>query len=378
MRNCLLILLIILAGCNIPKNHEIKIADGSKNEEAIRIKYSTWFSSSEVDGGIYLFVLNPWKRNDTLASYFLADSITQDQVSGADFVVKVPADNIISLSSTFLGMFSILKEQDRIIAASDAKLIYDSVLFSKYLNGDLADLGQSVHLNYESVIGLNPGLVMKYIYGTPDANDARLINSGITVAYNLEYMEPHPLGRAEWVKFVAAFLGREHEADSIFEYIEQQYHIWSAKAKSQAEKPSVLDGASYKGTWYAAGGKSYPAQLYRDAGAIYHWSNDSSVGSLALSLEVIIQHQSGADFWLNTSSGSREELLGIESRYTLLKAFRKGNVYHFNKRANRNGGFDYFEMGVVRPDLLLKDLISIFHPDLTGAGYETLYLQKIR
>jgi len=379
IRPCILMsFVIVLTGCRDSRKEAGRIpVQVNHSGGKVNIEYAQGFTIFRDVQGTFIYVMNPWKKTDTLATYFLSGKKGQ-AIPEIDFTVKVPVGKVVSLSNTYLGMFGLLGSQDKLTAATDANLIYDSVLYDRYLRGTLTDLGQYMHVSYEAIIGQNPDLVMKYIMGAPDEYDNQLIKSGIPVAYNLEFMEPHPLGRAEWLKFVAAFLGKEHEADSIFEDIEKKYLHLSAKAAEINDKPAVLDGACYKGTWHSAGGRSYPAQLYRDAGARYYWENDTSRGSLALSLEVIIQKQVESDFWMNTSSGSRSELLGIESRYALFKAFREGNVYHFGKRVNPNGGYDYYESGVVRPDLLLKDLISVFHPDITGQNYETVYLQKIR
>jgi len=272
----------------------------------------------------------------------------------------------------------LLGEEDRIRSATDARLIYDSILYRKYIDGKLKDLGEAIHLNVEAVIGQSPDLVMKYIFGTTDETDHKMIQAGIPIAYNLEYMESHPLGRAEWIKFVAAFTGKIYTADSIFRVIEREYLCLSELAKAKTDKPTVLDGSSYKGIWYAAGGKSYPARLYKDAGAEYFWERDTSSGSIPVSFEIIIENQSDADYWIGPSTGNRAELLQVESRYSLLKAFRNGNVYYFGKRVNPNGGYDYYESGVVRPDILLQDMVWVFHPDLLDETYEPVYLEKIK
>ncbi len=348
-------------------------------ENTIEVSYAKGFTMEESDKGIYIVVDNPWKPGDTLATYFLPDKNSgREARRTSDFTIPVPVENIAVLSSTFLGMFRLLGEESRIRSATDARLIYDSILYRKYLDGKLTDLGEAVHLNVEAVVGQSPDLVMKYIFGTIDETDHKIKEAGIPIAYNLEYMESHPLGRAEWIKFVAAFTGKIHMADSIFRIIENEYLHLSELAKAKTNKPTVLDGSSYKGIWYAAGGKSYPARLYEDAGAEYFWKTDTSSGSIPVSFEVIIEKQSDADYWIGPSTGNRDELLQVESRYALLKAFRNGNVYYFGKRVNPNGGYDYYESGVVRPDILLQDMVWVFHRDLLDETYEPVYLEKIK
>jgi iron complex transport system substrate-binding protein len=349
------------------------------NSNALCITYAKNFTIEELDEGTYITVKNPWIRNDTLATYFLiGENSNAGNTRISDFVIRVPVKQVVTLSSTYIGMFCLLKEENCIKASSNARLLYDSILYQRYCDGTLADLGETVNLNVEAVIDQAPDLVMKYIYMETEDADRKIIQAGIPVAYNLEFMETHPLGRAEWIKFVAAFVDKKNMADSIFHTIEKNYLYISELTRNEAVKPTVLDGSSYKGIWYAAGGKSYPAQLYRDAGADYFWKSDTSYGSIPVSFEVIMENLVDADYWIGPSTGSRMELLQIEPRYALLKSFRKGNVFFFGKRINANGGYDYYESGVLRPDILLKDLVWVFHPDLLDPAYETVYLEKMK
>jgi iron complex transport system substrate-binding protein len=341
-------------------------------------RYAIGFDIQYSAGYAYLTVFNPWKNNDTLATYVVADSGSGKNFPAADFTFLQPVNRTALLSSTFIGMFIQLNSGSMISAASDARLICDPVLYERYMSGELTDLGESVHLNAEAIVGHAPDFVMKYIFGNSDPIDRKIIEAGIPIVYNLEFMEPHPLGRSEWIKFVAAFIGKQTEADSIFERIETDYLHYSALAAKEPFQPTVMDGSSYKGVWYTAGGNSYPAKLYADAGADYYWKKDSSRGSLTLSIETMIDKQREADYWIGSSSGSIDGLLAEENRYTLFKSFTTNNVFHFGKRKNPNGGLDYFESGVTRPDVLLKDLISVFHPHLVENKYEPYYLERIK
>jgi iron complex transport system substrate-binding protein len=275
-------------------------------------------------------------------------------------------------------MINLIGEGNIISASSDAGLIYDSVLYNRFLNESIVDLGNTHMINAEMVINHSPDLVVKYIYGSKELVDVKIIEAGYPIAFNLEFMEDHPLGRAEWIKFITAFFDKEDFADSIFNSIEKEYLRLVKLCDGQEIKPTVLDGSGYKGVWYAAGGESYSARMYADAGASYYWQTDSSKGSIPISFEIIIDKQAESDYWIGPSTGNRDELLSIDSRYTQLKAFREGNVFFFGKRVNPNGGMDYFESGVVRPDIVLKDLIWVFHPELLDSNYDPVYLQKMK
>ncbi|MGD2033882.1 MAG: ABC transporter substrate-binding protein [Bacteroidales bacterium] len=368
--------LIILSGCfsrNSSEFFQSRADSLSFTEQDIR--YAEGFTIQTAENCKYITVFNPWSPPDTLATYVISsDTIVP---APCDFYVITPVERVACLSSTTIAMINLIGEGQKISACSDAGLIYDSVLYRRFLEGSLTDLGNTHLINAEVIVDHSPDLVMKYIYGSIEMVDEKLIDAGLQVAFNLELMEDHPLGRAEWIKFVAAFFNKSELADSIFEQLETEYLRLTELTSKQKLRPAVIDGSSYKGVWYAAGGSSYPAKMYADAGADYYWKTDTNRGSIPVSFETIIDKQAEADYWFGPSTGDRNELLKIDDRYTRLKAFREGNVYFFGRRVNPNGGLDYFESGVTRPDIILKDLISVFHPDLTDPDYEPVYLKKM-
>jgi iron complex transport system substrate-binding protein len=57
-------------------------------------------------------------------------------------------------------------------------------------------------------------------------------------------------------------------------------------------------------------------------------------------------------------------MLDDDSRYGSLKAWKTGQVWLYNRRANAIGANDYWSRGVTEPDRILADLIKIFYPEL--------------
>ncbi|MFW5886562.1 MAG: ABC transporter substrate-binding protein, partial [Bacteroidota bacterium] len=99
--------------------------------------------------------------------------------------------------------------------------------------------------------------------------------------------------------------------------------------------------------------------------------------SIPMDIEIIYKKASGADYWINTGTAkSREDLLAIDHRLALFNAYENLNIYNNNKRLNANGGNDFWESALLKPDFLLKDLISIFHPSLFPE-HEFYYYKKI-
>jgi len=188
---------------------------------------------------------------------------------------------------------------------------------------------------------------------------------GIPVIINGEYLEDHPLGRAEWIKFMAYFLGRERQADSIFHQVKVAYETSKGLTMNIQIKPTVLTGILYGDAWFMPGGQNYASTMFQDAGYRYLWDDDLSTGFIKLSFESVYERGQDADYWIGVGSfGSMAELQNAEKRYALFKPFIDTQVYTYDARKGSTGGSEYLELGYSRPDIILKDLIKIAHPDL--------------
>jgi len=342
-----------------------------------KLKYADGFKISVHDEYKEVVVFDPWK-NDTLANYILIPrgKKVPENLPAHDFLLQVPISSIGCLSSPHVGYIGELGEEDKISGAVDAKGIYLESLSEKIANNQIKELGQGMGNNLEVIIEIAPDAVMKTGFDNVRSDDVRMVEAGIPILYCVEWMESSMLARAEWLKFTASFFNQEERADSIFNDIEERYHAVKKLANSVENKPEILLGADFKGTWYMPGGNSYKAELVKDAGADYYYKSDTTKGSLPLSFEVILERQIHADYWIGAKAQTLADLAGVDERYALFDAYKKGNVYHFDKRTNEAGGNDFWESGIVRPDYILMDIVKIVHPELLP-DYELYYYRKL-
>jgi iron complex transport system substrate-binding protein len=230
----------------------------------------------------------------------------------------------------------------------------------------MTEVGDSVRLDLETLIALRPDLVLAMSIGDPE-NDvfAMLDRAGLPYAVDAAWTEETPLGRAEWIKFTAAFFDREAEANRLFDQIAARYEELRAIASSVEQRPTVLVGTPFQGTWHVSGGAAYQARLIADAGGRYLWADDPSTGSIPLDFESAYARGLDADVWIHTYGWhSLADGVAADERMADFAAWKSGRVYNNDARMNAAGGNDYWETGSVRPDLVLADLIEIFHPDL--------------
>ncbi|MCK9410864.1 MAG: ABC transporter substrate-binding protein [Prolixibacteraceae bacterium] len=328
-----------------------------------------------------LTVANPWQKStDNIFEYYLLNSGVNipDELKNRQ-VIFTPVKRVICLSTTHIGFLDALDEVGSIIGLSGINYLTNPEVKKGVSGNRIQEVGYEQGLNYEMILQLKPDVVFAYGVGAEiNTQVNKLHDLGIPVVLVGEYLEQSPLAKAEWLKFFGAFFGKEAEAGSIFEKIKSNYQgIKSITAKVQ-ERPTVLTGLPFKDTWWIAGGQSNLAVLIEDAGGKFLWRENRSKEAFPVSLEEVFLRAANADFWINCGSvNSQSELLAFDSRYSDLPAVKNQRIYNNNLRTVPGGGNDYWESGVVHPDLVLADLVKILHPEISGIG-DFYYYKRIQ
>ena len=344
----------------------------------VSINHATGFSVEYQNNYKVVTVKNPWREAKTGFKYVLVQCGTPAPKGFKETeVITVPINTVASLSTTHLPHLAKLGVVDKLVGVSNPKTVNTPEVVEKIKAGQIAELGNN-NINVERLLELNPDLITTYGTGNPQTDShGKLLEAGLKVAINAEYMETSPLGRAEWLKFTALFFNREGVAEKEFSEIAKKYQDIAAKVQSIKKRPTVFTGFNFKGTWYTPGCKSYVARYLADAGADYLCAENSS-GSTPLSFEDVFERAATADYWLNVSQSwqNLQDVVTEDSRYGDFQAVKKGNVYNNNVRLNENGGNDYWESGISNPDLILADLIKIFHPEVLP-NHKLFFYQKL-
>ncbi|MCK0134677.1 ABC transporter substrate-binding protein [Arenibacter sp. S6351L] len=363
----LYLLLLCICSCKQPKKENISSAVLS---QPITIDYAQGFTIERTTSDITIIkVSSPWPESEDSFTYALVPkeklaSITLDK-DAYNAIIGVPVEKMVVTSTTHIPALEALGEADKLIGFPDTEYVSSPMTRKRINEGLVQELGNNESLNSEMVIALNPEVVVGFSINHENKAYETIQRSNIPVVYNGDWTEETPLGKAEWIKFFAPFFQKEKEADSIFKSIEDNYNNAKALAKKANNRPKVLSGALYKDIWYLPGGKSWASKFIEDANAEYLWNSTSSTGSLSLSLESVIERAYDADFWISPSQfGSYLELKEANQHYAQFSAFSNKKVYTYANSTGETGGLLYFELAPNRPDLVLKDLIQIFHPEL--------------
>jgi len=295
--------------------------------------------------------------------------------------IGVPTGDVVTLSTTQLPTLTQLGLLDNLVGVDSLLYVNTDEVVAMGEAGDVIEVGFGSDINVETVLELEPDMVMTY--GFDPATDAHpiLIDAGVFTALDASWRELSPLGRAEWLKFTALFYNQEATANDVYNDIVIEYEAVQALADAipEDERPDVLINSflSYEDAWFIPGADTYVGQLIADAGGDLLLTEEGSTASNGLSFEVIYDGALDADVWLVDTFGvtTQEELLALDGRFGDFEAFQAENVWNNNFDENANGGNNYYELGVTNPHLVLQDLLAIFHPELLPNHEFTFYQQ---
>ncbi len=323
-------------------------------------------------------VTTPWPDANDALTYILHPKGTKKPFESNKAVfVEVPIERIVVTSTTDIPMLEYLNLEQKLVGFPYTNYISSEKTRALIDKGAVKELGKEYNLNTEVVLELAPELVIGFSSSGDTKTYDLIQKTGIPVVMNGSWMEEHPLGRAEWIKFVAAFFGKETKAEEVFQNIKKDYTEAVTLAKNVTHAPTVLSGNMFKDVWHVPGGNSYVAKFLKDANTKYFWENTQKTGSIALSFESVLEKAQNADLWIGSgNSKSLSELKEKNHQYAFFEAFKNKTVYSSTLKMGAKGGLIYYELGPMRPDLILKDIIHIAHPELL-TDYEPYFFEKL-
>jgi len=364
---------LFVACAPTPKKQESK----QENKEVkTKIRYAKGFSISHFTNYTQIIVRNPWDSTHILEKYILVDRNAEMPANLPEgVIVKVPVQRAAICSSVHIGMWNQLGKINDVVAVCEPKYIDFEVIKKGLASGKIIDLGMATSINIEKLVSIAPDVlvVSPYENNTHD----RFKNSGIAVIKDASYMEESPLGRSEWIKFEAAFTGEDALAEKIFNDIEKRYQSLCTQVLRTKNRPTVFTEKKFGDSWYISGGNSYIGRFLKDAGANYMWADMKNAGSVPLSFEKVFTKAINADYWLIKYNDSQSNLtykqLATEYElYANFKAFKKKNIFAMNSAT-----CPFYEESPMEPDVVLADLVSIFHPEIM-LDYKPKYYFKIQ
>ncbi|MBU2920755.1 ABC transporter substrate-binding protein [Winogradskyella psychrotolerans] len=375
-----LILLLIVSACKNETKNDNSLPQTKTKDSAL--KYAEGFKISQSDHSKTIEITKAWPEAEKTYTYLL---LTKEQAAKTtynkadyDGVIITPITKTVVTSTTHIPALELLGVEETLIGFPSTDYISSEKTRKLIEEGKVRELGKNEGINTEVLLELNPNVVVGFGVEGVNKTFEVIKKAGIPVIYNGDWAESSALAKAEWIKFFGVLFNKEKEADSIFNTIEKEYLAAKEIAEKAKTNPTVLSGAMYKDVWYLPKGSSPEAQFLKDANVNYLWSETTGNGSLSLSFEAVLVKAKDADLWLSPSYyGSLEQLEKANPLYANFKAFQNKSIYTFVNKKGGTGGVLYYELGTARPDLVLKDLIKIAHPELL-VDYTPYFFEKLK
>lgn len=333
--------------------------------------YASGFTVRGNDAGSLLVtVTNPWQGADSVTTQLLVLRGGDRVPEGFDGqVLDGEARRIVAMSSTHIAMLDAVGQAARVVGVSGKEYISNPTVTAR--RDSVCDVGYEGNIDYETLVALRPDIVLLYGINNASSMEGKLREAGIPFVYVGDYLEQSPLGKAEWLVMLSELVGHGERGRESFAEIARKYNALKNSVSSDSlDRPKVMLNAPYSGTWFLPPVNSYAVTLINDAGGSFIYDGDKGNSSEPIDIEEAYMLVSQADVWLNAgSAGTAADLAKAYPKFASLPVVKEGRVYNNILRTNAAGGNDYFESGVVRPDLVLRDLIKIFHPDLVADDF---------
>ena len=371
--------LLVLAGCQSKKQQ--KGNNGSEDGtvafvEQIQPKYAQGFKVSYADGACLLDIQDPQNEKGQSFRYMLVEKGTEPKNMPEGYtLLEVPVQSVICMTSLQLSNFIKMDELERVVGVTSTRHLFNQEMNERLKDGRTHKIGIEGNFDNEVIMGVNPDVILisPFKRGGYDA----LKDVDIPLIPHLGYKEMTPLGQAEWIKFVGLLTGTEDKANRLFAEIEQKYQELKALAQGVKERPVVFSGELRGGNWYAVGGKSFLAQLFKDAGADYFLKDNEESGGVTLDFETVYEQAVHAQYWriVNSYQGifTYDVLKDDDERYADFRAFKEKGIVYCNMREK-----PFYESMPTEPEHVLADLIKAFHPELMPEDYQPSYYELLK
>lgn len=336
-------------------------------------------SIKEFDNFKLVTVTNTFPEATESYSYVLHKKGFQIPDSLSKYIsIEIPVQKIIVTSTTHIPSLEILEVENTLKAFPNTNYISSEKTRALINNGSIREIGNNQSLNTEVILDIQPDVIVGFSVDGDMKTYKNLERNGQKIILNSDWTEKTPLGKAEWIKFFGALYDKSEQADAIFNKIKTDYLEAVKLAKNSSKSPTIMAGSIYEDQWFLPQGDSWAAYFLKEANGDYLWKDSKGTGSLSLSFESVLDKAKDADYWIGPGQfTSIEQILASNPNYKHFKSVQGKNVYSFSSKKGETGGVIYYELAPNRPDLVVKDLIKILHPELLP-DYQLYFFEKLK
>lgn len=323
--------------------------------------YAKGFNVTYQDDMVLLDINDPENKEAEQFRFALTDKDYSGKLPEGYTRIDIPVESAICMTSLQLSNFLKLDIPEKVVGITSTRHLHNEKVNRQLKEGKTHKIGIEGNFDNEVIMAINPDVIFisPFKRGGYDA----IRNVDIPMIPHLGYKELTPLGQAEWIKVIGLLTGNSADANREFAGIEKRYNDLKAMVDTVGYRPTVFSGEMRGGNWYAVGGKSFLAQLFRDAGGDYFLKDNDESGGVTLDYETVYANAAHADYWriVNSFDGdyNYDVMKEQDNRYTDFDAWKNHGVIYCNMKE-----VPFYERMPVEPEVVLSDFIHVFHPDI--------------
>lgn len=344
--------LLLLAGC---AGSGSTAAPTLTVESSYPLQYAKQFTVDECTGGYELITIAD-------SQYLVVPqgaAVPEDLPQGTT-VLQQPIENIYLVSTSAMDPIISLGALDSIaLSGTKADGWYLPEAKAAMQAGQIAYAGKYSAPDYETILASGCGLAIEntMIYHTPEVKE-QLEKFGIPVLVERSSYETDPLARMEWVKLYGILLGKQQEAEQLFDT--QVQRVAPLENQQPTGKTVAFFSITSNNLATVRKGGDYVAKMIEMAGGSYVFADltdsGNNLATVNLSLEDFYAGAQDADVLIYNSTiegeiTTREELIAKCPLLADFKAVQTGNIWCTSQ--------SLFQQSMELPDLIL-DMNRVF------------------
>ena len=358
-----IIALMVLAACSNGKSADAQNCNGVPKDSLSTIvpKYAKGFTISYDNDIVLLNINDPENKEAERFHFALVDKDFNGDVPEGYTRLDIPIESAICMTSLQLSNFLKLDIPEKVVGITSTRHLHNKKMNARLKEGKTHKIGIEGNFDNEVIMAIDPDVIFisPFKRGGYDA----IRNVDIPMLPHLGYKELTPLGQAEWIKVVGLLTGNERKANEIFSGIEERYNNLKSSVDTISDRPKVFSGEMRGGNWYAVGGRSFLAQMFRDAGGDYFLKDNNESGGVTLDYETVYTNAADARYWRIVNSFDGDYNYNVleeqDKRYTDFDAWKYHGVIYCNMNE-----VPFYEQMPVEPEEVLADFIHVFHPEI--------------
>lgn len=390
MKSLYLLLSVLLVGCwskkagdsTLPLGNETATTDHFSDKATIEYAKNftvTYHGNYKL---VHLYYKSPSRNYEVDEKWVLVQRGTaRPELTGEltnAHIVEVPIQSLAVNNKGEMIRIKDLGMLDKVVGVGGAD-IYDDTVYDYLISNEIPSIGYGPDSpqQQELLLTLSPEI---FFFFTTEARGLERIRKhrrlGVRAIPHLGWCEPFFMAKVEWIKFTALFFNLEKKASEIVGLIRSRSEdLKEQVASSEAKQTAFL-------TFHPAGAydwwvhrNDYYSSLLKSGGAVNVLQDNGPTHYVPMTNERLLQLARDAEYWFGNSE---TDARWPPSNYLHeFRSYRNDKVFHYNKRSipERNA-YDWQELAVARPDLVMEDLVAILYPEILP-NHSLMFFEKV-